>query len=415
MYKTSPDDSRSEHPSLGKERPDPEVHILGSIMGDPALLEYVAPRIKPEWFRGELHARIYRAMLYKHEHGISPNLQCLSLEARPSGLLENVARQTLLDIAQSTATTAYIDHSVKRIVKRYKQRELDGPRRPGRAPLEKQKDVSQIIETLTAALDDLERRHETLASLDPDGSQFSRLATRPRPALVGTKPLPAVDTRPQGRLPRGAAEVGSFARLGHRVAKPLAVVSWIVGAGLLSWFAGRWSAMVVPMTSTRAPVVAPLQDPSVHVASEVVSNTARGAKPEELAPQQTKTAPVVVPPAVEPPQVSQEAIQPSAPVAPSEDTTPRALAPAPRRAGGWIYAVNVSSFRNAAAAAVEVARLQARGYQARAIRTDLESKGVWYRVYIGQYGTEAEAKQARAGILAHTHYRTAFVRSIALF
>jgi hypothetical protein len=86
MHMTSPYDSRREHPSLGKERPDPEAHILGSIMGDPALLEYVAPRIKPEYFQGELHRRIYRAMLYKHEHGISPNLQCLSNEVRPSGL-----------------------------------------------------------------------------------------------------------------------------------------------------------------------------------------------------------------------------------------------------------------------------------------------------------------------------------------
>ena len=62
-----------------------------------------------------------------------------------------------------------------------------------------------------------------------------------------------------------------------------------------------------------------------------------------------------------------------------------------------------------------MARLRARGYQTRAIRTDLEGKGVWYRVYIGQYGTEAEAKQARAEILDQTDYSAAYVRPIPIF
>ncbi len=412
MDMTPTGDSGSENRSLAEELPDPEVHVLGSIMVDPTMLKYVAPRIKPEHFQSELHRRIYRTMLYKHDYGISPNLQCLSLEARPSGLLENVGKHTLLEMAQRIATTATIDNSVKSIVERDKRQELDGLQMYGREVLEKQGDVPQIIEMVTPDLDDLETGHETLASPDTDGSQLSRLNVEPRPALLCTMLLPAVDTRPLRRPPRGAAEFGFFSRLDNRVAKPLAMVTLIVGAVAAAWFAGRWSARVAPRPSKRVYAAAPMQDQGVQVASKVLSSAAQAANAEEKAPQQTTTSPAIVPSAGEAQQVSPDVIQPSTPVAPQDDATPRVQAPAPRREGGLIYAVNVSSFRNAEAAAVEVAKLQARGSQARAIRTDLESKGIWYRVYVGHYATEAEAKQARAEILKHTDYGTAYVRAI---
>ncbi len=411
MDMTPTGDSGSVNRPLAEDLPDPEVHVLGSIMVDPTMLKHVAPRIKPEHFQSELHRRIYRTMLYKHDYGIFPNLQCLSLEARPSGLLENVGKHTLLEMAQKTAPTAYVDDCVQSIVERSNRQELDRLHVQGREALEKQGDVSQIIETVTADLDDMETGHETMASPDSDGSQISRLNIEARPALLSTMLLPAIDTPLQQRPHRVATEFVSFAGLGNGVAKPLAMVTLIVGAFAAAWFAGRWSARVAPRTSRGVHAAAPMQDKGVQVASEVLSSVAKAANAEEMAPQQPTTAPAIVPSAGESLQVSQE-VQPSTPVAPP---TPRVQAPAPRREGALIYAVNVSSFRNAAAAAVEVARLQARGSQARAIRTNLENKGVWYRVYVGQYETEAEAQQARAEILKDTDYSTAYVRPIELF
>jgi cell division protein FtsN len=40
------------------------------------------------------------------------------------------------------------------------------------------------------------------------------------------------------------------------------------------------------------------------------------------------------------------------------------------------------------------------------VKTDLGSKGIWYRVYVGSYPTAAEADQARQALLKLPEYKS---------
>ena len=58
------------------------------------------------------------------------------------------------------------------------------------------------------------------------------------------------------------------------------------------------------------------------------------------------------------------------------------------------YSIHVSSFRSENLANSEVALFRLRGNEASKVFTNVPEKGNWYRVYVGRYATEAEAKQA---------------------
>jgi hypothetical protein len=60
----------------------------------------------------------------------------------------------------------------------------------------------------------------------------------------------------------------------------------------------------------------------------------------------------------------------------------------------------------------EIASLAQHGYTARAIETDLGSKGVWFRVYAGSFSTVAEANEARDKILKIPGHDFAQVRRL---
>jgi cell division septation protein DedD len=87
--------------------------------------------------------------------------------------------------------------------------------------------------------------------------------------------------------------------------------------------------------------------------------------------------------------------------------------PAPAADAGGPYAVHVASFKTTALADKEIASLAARGYVARAIETDLGSKGIWYRVYVGSFPTVAEASATRDAILRIPGYDFAQVRRLS--
>ena len=80
-----------------------------------------------------------------------------------------------------------------------------------------------------------------------------------------------------------------------------------------------------------------------------------------------------------------------------------------------VYAVHVASYRKLEQANQDLANLRKHGYEGRAMRTDLGSKGIWYRVYVGSYPTKDAAEQARAVIVKLPGYDAfAQVRRIAV-
>jgi len=77
-----------------------------------------------------------------------------------------------------------------------------------------------------------------------------------------------------------------------------------------------------------------------------------------------------------------------------------------------VYSVHVASYQTLKKANLEIAKLRTLGYEARALETDLGSKGKWYRVYAGSYPTAAEAARTRDVLLRLPHYSFAQVRRL---
>ena len=147
------------------------------------------------------------------------------------------------------------------------------------------------------------------------------------------------------------------------------------------------------------PKLVPPPTPDDHAA------TSRPSPPEPIEPAGTglETAAKPAPPA---PAPSDQAVTGKVP-APARSEGPAApveSAPAPTGASGapageTVYAVHVSSYETLEQAYKDIARLGKLGVEARAVKTDLGSKGVWYRVYVGSYPTRVAAEKAREGIL----------------
>jgi septal ring-binding cell division protein DamX len=89
---------------------------------------------------------------------------------------------------------------------------------------------------------------------------------------------------------------------------------------------------------------------------------------------------------------------------------PGAGAAAGAAAGGAPYAVHVASYKKLEQANQDIENLRRRGLDGRAVRTDLGSKGIWFRVYVGSYPTREAAEAARESILKIPDYKYAQVR-----
>jgi len=75
-----------------------------------------------------------------------------------------------------------------------------------------------------------------------------------------------------------------------------------------------------------------------------------------------------------------------------------------------VYSVHVASYRKIEQANQDIANLRKHGLDGRAVRTDLGSKGIWFRVYVGSYPSRAAAEEAREAILKLPEYTFAQVR-----
>lgn len=110
------------------------------------------------------------------------------------------------------------------------------------------------------------------------------------------------------------------------------------------------------------------------------------AKPAK--PVKRKTTARPRPAATSPPKpVSRPKIKP--PAAPKIDSGPK---PAPAPVSGH-FAIQVASVQDIKGAERMVAGLRAKGYQAYQIRSDIDGKGVWYRIRVGGFKDRGDAEK----------------------
>ncbi len=64
------------------------------------------------------------------------------------------------------------------------------------------------------------------------------------------------------------------------------------------------------------------------------------------------------------------------------------------------FAVQVYSFKDKARADAALEKLKAKGYKAYVMISDLGARGIWYRVRVGSFANEVEAKDSLDAIIA---------------
>jgi len=74
------------------------------------------------------------------------------------------------------------------------------------------------------------------------------------------------------------------------------------------------------------------------------------------------------------------------------------------------YSVQVSSFRSAQEAEANIKTLAQKGFSANAVSVVLPNKGTWYRVRVGRFSSENEAKKIKDQ-LAHEHLSSWIVKA----
>jgi len=165
-------------------------------------------------------------------------------------------------------------------------------------------------------------------------------------------------------------------------------------------------------TPVREPApVRPVQPASGDTGSVRPPDDAAAERPAGGGGTTTPTQPATV--AVPKPAVPSETRAPESRTVSGDAAAASPSGPAPAAGAGGPYAVHVASFKTTALADKEIASLAARGYVARAIETDLGSKGIWYRVYVGSFPTVAEASATRDAILRIPGYDFAQVRRLS--
>jgi hypothetical protein len=213
------------------------------------------------------------------------------------------------------------------------------------------------------------------------------------------------------------------------------LVGWIVLALALIWFLvgvgpkilDRWRASESPddmLASERnreaeaAPAPSPPPSGTVEPAPATGTEGVSGPATVEPAPRPTESQPA---PASGPPM---QPVEGKPPTSPGAVSPPPAPAPATREseppvpsapaaaANIMVWAVHVASYETERQAQVEIESLRRRGFEGRAVETDLGGKGIWFRVYVGAYATQAEALTVRDALLRLPEYDFAQVRRV---
>ncbi len=74
------------------------------------------------------------------------------------------------------------------------------------------------------------------------------------------------------------------------------------------------------------------------------------------------------------------------------------------------YTLQVASFRDQGEAERYARLFRERGYTARVVRVELPGKGTWYRVYVGRFGSKAEAEEAYRQLKARKLVGKAYIK-----
>ena len=77
-----------------------------------------------------------------------------------------------------------------------------------------------------------------------------------------------------------------------------------------------------------------------------------------------------------------------------------------------IYSIHYASYKSEAEALTELAKLRSRGYEGLIRKTDVASKGTWYRVYAGKYETRDEAFAAGVAMKQRREIKDVFIRQL---
>ena len=91
---------------------------------------------------------------------------------------------------------------------------------------------------------------------------------------------------------------------------------------------------------------------------------------------------------------------------------PPPLPPESAIAGESSYTLQVAAFPSEAEAGTERTRLSTTGYEISVVRAELGAKGTWYRVFLGRFASEEEARRASEAIRARGLIKEALVRRL---
>ncbi|RMF19548.1 MAG: SPOR domain-containing protein [Candidatus Dadabacteria bacterium] len=187
------------------------------------------------------------------------------------------------------------------------------------------------------------------------------------------------------------------------------VTTSILAAFALGVLVGRQQA-APPVVAEPAPTAKPSQEPDDRPESptiEMIRPDGTPADPRALAeaeaPEPEPAAPAAQPPAPKEPVAAAPAPKP-APAAPARKS-PEARDTA--QASG-IYTVQIAAFRDRESAQRLSLQLEAKGYDAYVQRSNVDGKGIWYRVRVGAFDSKDDAQKLARRIQA-SEGRSAYV------
>jgi cell division septation protein DedD len=169
----------------------------------------------------------------------------------------------------------------------------------------------------------------------------------------------------------------------------------------------------------------PMTEPAGMKQDTVISTP---LKPAPLEPKDSaKKGPAVQPASAEAVIEKTPSKTETKPAAPVEVSTPKTVVETPKQAAtkepekppakiktsaGMHYAVQISSSQNKTKSVAMVDLLKTKGFDAYVEQIDLGAKGLFYRIMVGPFETEKEAKKVQTQLSADSKFSGAYIRHL---